>query len=483
MNAAIVQKIIGILLLMCSLMMLPPVLVGLIYQDGDIWPFIEGFATLVVIGGVLFFPNRKFNANLSIRSGFLVAAASWIIVGLAGALPLYLSDNPMLSLTDSVFESISGLTTTGATILTDINNLPHALKFYRQQLQWLGGMGIIVLAVAVLPMLRIGGMQIFKAEIPGPMKDQKLTPRITETAKALWYIYLGITIMCIFSYYMAGMNLFDAICHAFSTISIGGFSPYDASFGQFNNALLEMLAVLFMAIAGINFASHFVAWKSASIKTYLTNTEVKVFLGILAVASLLTAVQLYMTGTTDTLFESLRQGTFQAVSIGTTTGYTTESFYLWPAALPIMLLMFASVGGCAGSTAGGIKVIRIILLFKMSMRELYRLIHPHGKFLIKVNGKTVNYRVLDSISAFFVQFLFLLIVFTLILSMFGEDIVTSLSASLSALTNLGPALGDAGANYAEVHDGAKWVLSLAMVFGRLELFTLFILMIPDYWEY
>ena len=483
MNPRLIAKIIGLLLLVASSMMLPPALVGYIYQDGDVWPFIEGFATLALIGAVPFFMYRNIHAELKIRSGFLVVGASWLIVGLAGALPLYFSDNMNLSVTDAIFESISGLTTTGATILTNIDELPHSIKYYRQQLQWFGGMGIIVLAVAVLPMLRIGGMQIFRAETPGPMKDQKLTPRITETAKALWYIYLGITIMCTLSYYMAGMNMFDAICHAFSTISIGGFSTYNDSIGHFNNSLIEMIAVIFMIIAGINFASHFLAWKSASIRTYLLDTEVKVFVGFLAFASIITSFQLYISDTSGSLYESIRQGTFQAVSVGTTAGFTTESFYLWPGALPLLLILFSTIGGCAGSTGGGFKVIRMILLFKMSLRELHRLIHPHGKYLVKINDKTVNYRVLDSVSAFFVQFLFLLCVFGIILAGLGEDLTTAFSASLACLTNLGPALGDAGANYASLSDGSKSVLTIAMIFGRLELFTLFILLIPAYWEF
>lgn len=483
MNPRLIAKIIGILLLVSSFMMIPPAIVGAIYQDGDVWPFLEGFATLAIIGAIPFFMYRNIDAELKIRSGFLVVGASWLIVGLAGALPLFLSNHMNLSVTDAIFESISGLTTTGATILTNIDDLPHSVKYYRQQLQWFGGMGIIVLAVAVLPMLRIGGMQIFRAETPGPMKDQKLTPRITETAKALWYIYLGITVMCALSYYMAGMNMFDAICHAFTTISIGGFSTYDASMGHFNNSLIELIAVIFMVIAGINFASHFLAWKSASIRTYLVDTEVKVFLGFLAAASAITSFQLYTSGISGSLYESIRQGTFQAVSVGTTTGFTTEPFYLWTGALPLLLILFSTIGGCAGSTGGGFKVIRMILLFKMSMRELYRLIHPHGKYLVKINGKTVNYRVLDSVSAFFVQFLFLWCVFTLLLAGFGENITTAFSASLACLTNLGPALGDAGAHYANVSDGAKTVLSIAMIFGRLELFTLFILLIPAYWEF
>ncbi len=483
MNLPLILRILGLLLLVSSLMMLPPILIGMIYRDGDVVPFIEGFLVLAVLGGACVLLFRNAEAELRLRSGFILVGASWLIVGLAGAVPLYLSNHLNLSLIDAIFESISGLTTTGATIIRHIDELPHSVLYYRQQLQWIGGMGIIVLAVAVLPMLRIGGMQMYRAETPGPMKDQKLTPRITETAKTLWYIYLGITILCALAYFLAGMNLFDAVGHAFSTIAIGGFSTHDASLGWYNNSLIELIAVIFMVIAGINFASHFLAWKNASLKTYLMDAEVRTFVGLLVGASLITSGMLYLNGTYHSLYESIRHGVFQAVSLTTTTGFTTDAFYLWGGALPLLLILLSSVGGCAGSTSGGFKVIRVILLFKMSMRELYRLIHPHGKYLIKVNGKTINYRVMDSIAAFFVQFLFLLVVFTLILSAVGEDITTAFSASLASLTNLGPALAKAGPHYADITDGGKWVLSLAMIFGRLELFTIFVLLIPAYWEY
>jgi len=483
MNHALILKIIGMLLVLSSLMMLPPVGIGLIYQDGDIVPFLEGFAVLAILGLILSIAFRTTHAELRLRSGFLVVGAAWIIVGLAGAIPLYLSDHLNLSLIDAIFESVSGLTTTGATIMTDIDSLPHSILFYRQQIQWLGGMGIIVLAVAVLPMLRIGGMQIFRAETPGPMKDQKLTPRITETAKTLWYIYLGITVICALAYFMAGMNLFDAVGHAFSTVAIGGFSTHDASLGYYNNSLIEGIAVIFMMIAGINFASHFLAWKNATIRNYLVDTEFKVYMGFMFFASVIVSLLLYVNDTYDSLYESIRHGIFHAISVSTTTGFTTDAFYQWPGALPLILILLATVGGCAGSTAGGIKVIRIILLYKLSLRELHRLIHPNGKYLVKINGKTVNYRVLDSVSAFLVQFVFLVAVFTILLASFGQDLTTAFASSIACLTNMGPSLGEAGAHFADLSEGSKWVLSVAMIFGRLELFTLFVMLIPAYWEY
>lgn len=478
----VILRIVGLLLIISSLIMIPPIFVGMIYQDGDIKPFIQGSAFLFVVGSLMLFIFRKAKADLKIRSGFIVVGLSWLVIGSSGAIPLYYAESMNLSIVDAVFEAISALTTTGATIITHIDDLPHSILIYRQLLQWLGGMGIIVLAIAILPMLRIGGMQMFKAETPGPMKDQKLTPRITETAKTLWYLYLGITAVCALAYYMAGMNLFDAIGHAFATLATGGMSTHDASIGFFNNSLIELISIIFMLIAGINFASHFIAWRSASMKIYLKDTEVKLYISVVIAAFFLTSIVLVLNSTYPTLYESIRHSAFQVVAMVTNTGFATENISTMPWMLPLFLVLLGTMGACAGSTSGGIKLIRVILLYKLSMRELYRLIHPHGKFIIKLDGKTVNYRVLDSVSAFMLQFMFLLAVFTLILMTLGEDILTSASSALSALANLGPALGDASSNYASLNDGSKWVLALVMIFGRLEIFTIFILFVPAYWE-
>jgi len=478
----VVLRIVGLLLIISSLIMVPPIFIGLIYQDGDIFPFVKGAVVLFVIGSIMLFIFRKAKADLKIRTGFIVVGLSWLILGTSGAIPMYLAESMNLSIVDAVFEAISALTTTGATILTNIDGLPHSILFYRQLLQWLGGMGIIVLAIAILPMLRIGGMQMFKAETPGPMKDQKLTPRITETAKTLWYLYLGITAVCALAYYMAGMNLFDAVGHAFSTLATGGMSTHDESIGYFNNSLIELICMVFMLIAGINFASHFIAWRSASVKVYLKDTEIKTYFSFVIAAFFITSIIVILNDTYPTLYESIRHAAFQVVAMVTNTGYATENISTMPWMLPLFLMILGTVGACAGSTSGGLKLIRLILLYKLSMRELYRLIHPHGKFIIKLDGKTVNYRVLDSVSAFILQFMFLLVVFTLILMTLGEDVTTSGTAALSALANLGPALGDASSNYASLNDGSKWVLALVMIFGRLEIFTIFVLFIPAYWE-
>jgi len=478
----VVLRIVGMLLIISSLIMVPPIFIGMIYQDGDIIPFIQGFLFLFFAGSILLFIFRSAKSDLNIRSGFIVVGLSWFVIGGTSAIPLYFSQALNLSLVDAVFEAISALTTTGATIITHLDYLPHSILFYRQLLQWFGGMGIIVLAIAILPMLRIGGMQMFKAETPGPMKDQKLTPRITETAKSLWYLYLGITSICALAYYMAGMNLFDAVCHAFSTLATGGMSTHDASIAYFDNPLIETICVIFMVIAGFNFASHFIAWRSASMKIYLNDSEIKLYIGIIIAAFFLTSIVLVLNDSYSSLYESLRHAAFQVVAMVTNTGFSTANISTLPWMLPLFLMILGTIGACAGSTSGGLKMVRLILLYKLSMRELYRLIHPHGKFIIKLDGKTINYRVLDSVSAFILQFMFLLVVFTLILMTMGEDVTTSATASLSALANLGPALGDAGSNYASLADGSKWTLALVMIFGRLEIFTIFILFIPAYWE-
>ncbi len=482
MNPRVIFKIMGLVLLVSSLTMLPPAAIGLFYGDGDVQPFLEGFLVLFLSGAFLFIRYYHAGTDLKIRAGFLVVAVSWILLGLSGAIPLYFSDALDLSFTDAVFESVSGLTTTGATILTRIEGLPHSVLYFRSQLHWLGGMGIIVLAIAILPMLRIGGMQMFKAETPGPMKDQKLTPRITETAKTLWFIYLGITLLCVLSYWLAGMDLFDAVCHAFATLSTGGYSTHDASLAYFNSPLIETVAVFFMAVSAINFASHFLAWKHATIKAYLQDSEIRTFIALLAVLSVFISLALYLSGTYPSLFAAFRYGIFQTVSFVTTTGFGTAPAYLWPAAIALLLILSSAIGGCAGSTGGGMKVVRVILLYKISLKELYRLIHPHGKFIIKLNGRTVDYRVLDSVSAFFVLFALLFSVFTLLLAAYGEDLVTAASATIASMTNLGPALGKAGASFAELTDASKWTLALAMIFGRLELFTVLVLFTPAYWK-
>jgi len=477
-----IQRILGILLSLFSITMLPPVLVSWWFDDGAATAFLTAFAILVSTGLLLWLPARKHRKELKIRDGFIVVVMFWIALGFSGALPFYLTESPQMSITDAVFESMSGLTTTGATVLVGLDTLPQAVLFYRQFLQWLGGMGIVVLAVAILPLLGVGGMQLYRAETPGPMKDAKLTPRITETAKALWYIYLTLTIACAIAYSWAGMSWFDAIGHSFSTVALGGFSTHDASMGFFNSATIEMIAVAFMMVSAMNFSLHFLAWRHRSLMHYFRDSELKVFLSIMFIISLITAVYLYFTGTFDDSWTSAHHGIFQAVSIGTTAGFTTTDYYLWPGFLPILLLMTSYIGGCAFSTGGGIKVIRAMLLFKQGYREVLRLIHPSAVFAIKVNGKALPSKVVGAVWGFFALYVFCFSIMHLMLMATGLDVVTSFSAVTACLNNLGPGLGDVGANFGQINDTSKWVLCVAMLLGRLEIFTLLVVLTPAFWR-
>ena len=477
-----IQRIVGALLMLSGLMMLPPAAVGGFYDDGSWLAFLQAAGMLGVLGTAIWWPVRNRNFDLRIRDGFIVVVACWMVMGLSGALPLLLSDNPVMTLTDAVFESMSGLTTTGATVLTGIDFLPKGILFYRQQMQWLGGMGIIVLAVAVLPMLRIGGMQLYRAETPGPMKDNKLTPRITETAKALWYLYLGLTVICALSYWLAGMSIFDAVCHAFSTVAIGGFSTHDASIGFFNNPVIEIIAVAFMFFSGINFALHFIAWRRATMAPYVGDPELKAYVIILAIGTVICTFSLYLSGTYEQPLQAFRYGLFQAVSIGTTTGFATDAFYLWPVSLPLLLLIMSCVGACAGSTGGGMKVMRVLLLYLQGLREITRLVHPNAVTPIKLGNRSTSEKVILSVWGFFSLYVACFCVMSVMLTSFGVDLVTAVSAVISCMNNLGPALGQAGANYTDMATPAKWVLSLAMVMGRLELYTLVVLFTPVFWR-
>lgn len=477
-----IQRIMGLLLMLFSLTMLPPALIGLLYGDGAVVPFLSAFVLILVTGLIFWLPVHSYRKDLRLRDGFIIVVVFWLVWGTAGSIPLLLSESPMISFTDAVFESVSALTTTGATVITGLDELPHSILFYRQQLQWLGGMGIIVLAVAILPMLGIGGMQLYRAETPGPMKDSKLTPRITETAKALWYIYLGLTVACAIAYWIAGMNAFDAIAHSFSTVAIGGFSTHDASIGYFNSPLVESVAVVFMLLAGMNFALHFVAWRSLSPKPYFLDPEVRAYLLILGLVAIITSSYLYLTNSFDSLYEAIHHGVFQAVSIGTTSGFSTAEFYNWPGFLPVLLLFTSFVGGCAGSTGGGMKVIRVLLLYKQGVREITRLIHPSALIPVKVGNKPLSERVINAVWGFFSLYVASFVVLMLLMLATGHDQVTSFSAVAACINNLGPGLGDVGANYSSVNDSAKWVLCFAMLLGRLEIFTLLVLISPAFWR-
>ncbi|MCZ6894630.1 MAG: potassium transporter, partial [Gammaproteobacteria bacterium] len=348
--------------------------------------------------------------------------------------------------------------------------------------QWLGGMGIIVLAVAILPILGVGGMQLYRAETPGPMKDAKLTPRITETAKALWYIYVSLTVLCALAYFFAGMSLFDAVGHSFSTVAIGGFSTHDASIGHFDSPQIELIAIVFMLIAGINFSLHFLAWRFRNLKPYFYDSEFKMYASLLIIVFVICAIGLALTNEMGSLGAAVRHGLFQTVSIGTTTGFTTTNFQSWPGFLPLILVFLSFVGGCAGSTGGGIKVVRILLLYKQGMREIRRLIHPSAIITIRLGDRAVNDRVVDAVWGFFATYVAVFAFLQLAMMATGLDQVTSFSAVAACLNNLGPGLGDVSSDYAAISPIAKYLLCLAMVLGRLEIFTLLVLLTPAFWR-
>lgn len=477
-----IQRILGLLLMVFSTTLLPPVLVSAWYADGAYYTFITAFFIILGIGAVSWFPVRNYKRDMRMRDGFIVVVLFWFVLGAIGALPFMLSINPNLTLTDSLFESISGLTTTGATVITHLDDLPRSILYYRQQLQWLGGMGIVVLAVAVLPLLGVGGMQLYRAETPGPVKDSKLTPRIAETAKALWYIYLGLTIACAIAYWAAGMQVFDAVGHAFSTVSIGGFSTHDASIGYYDSTLIEMIAVVFMLVSGVNFALHFIAFRSRSIIGYLRDSEFRFYLSLLFAVTMIVAAYLMYSMTYDNWQEAFTKALFQSVSIGTTAGFTTAEYYNWPGFVAILLLFASFVGGCAGSTGGGIKVIRFLLLIKQGAREILRLIHPSAQIPIRIGGQTVPYRVVDAIWGFFALYVASFIMMYLALAMTGLDLMTAYSAVAASINNLGPGLAGVGAHYADINDPAKLILCFAMLLGRLEIFTLLVILSPAFWS-
>jgi trk system potassium uptake protein TrkH len=483
MNWTVVQRILGLLLMMFSLTMLPPIAVSIWFDEQSWLPFVQGFGITLLSGFVCWLPVHKSRKDLRLRDGFLVVASFWTVLGTFGAAPFLFSEFPAMTITDAIFESMSGLTTTGATVLTGLDDLPRSILYYRQQLQWLGGMGIIVLAVAVLPMLGVGGMQLYRAETPGPVKDTKLTPRITETAKALWYLYLTFTIACAVAYKAAGMGGFDAIVHAYSTVAIGGFSTHDQSMAFFDSTYINLVAIVFMFVAGINFSLHFFAWRYVSVKHYMKDPEFRAYALVLITLSVIVIATLMYFQTYAATGQSVINGLFQAVSIATTTGFTTANFAAWPAALPAMLIFASFVGGSAGSTAGGIKVIRWLLIYKQGAREIARLVHPSAEIPVKLGNSAVPYRVVDAVWGFFSIYIVVFGAMLLAMMMTGIDQVTAFSAVAATLNNLGPGLGDVTSGFMTLNNPAKWIAIAGMLLGRLEIFTLLVLITPMFWRH
>jgi trk system potassium uptake protein TrkH len=481
MNFLTVQRIIGQLLMLFSVTMLPPVGVSLYFGDGHWQPFFDSFCGMLLVGALVWWPARKAHRELRVRDGFLVVSMFWVVLGLAGAVPLLISDRPELDLTDAVFEAVSGFTTTGATVLVGLEELPISILYFRQQIQWLGGIGIVVLAVALLPMLGVGGMQLLKAESPRPAKDVRLTPRITETAKALWVIYVTLTVLCAVCYWLAGMSPFDAIAHAFSTVSTGGHSTHDLSLGYFDNVAVEIVASLFMFLGAVNFALHFFVLRYRRLQDYFRDPEFRAFLFLVTCLFLLTLGMLLFKGvyTTD---EAIRQSVFTAISAQTGTGFFTTDYSVWPGAVPVILLLATFISGSAGSTSGGMKVIRWLLIWKQGQREVQRLIHPSAEIPVRIGSKPVDWRIIDSVWGFFAAYMILFAVLMVLMMIAGADHVTAFSAIASCINNYGVGLGEVSSNFRSISEPMKWLCVIAMLLGRLEIFPLLVIATPSFWR-
>ncbi len=482
MSLRLLQKIFGMLLIIFSFSMLPPILVSFLDAQQELIPFLKTFVLVLILGLMLWLPMRNYQKELRSREGFIVVTLFWVVFGALGAIPFMMADSLDMSFTDAFFESMSGFTTTGATVITGLDALPKAILFYRQMLQWLGGMGIIVLAVAILPVLGVGGMQLFKAEVPGPVKDAKLTPRIKGTAKVLYSIYLLITVLCAVTYWLAGMDAFDAIAHSMSTVANGGFSTHDQSFAWFDSPVLEGVAIFFMALSGVNFALHYRVWQSRSLKAYWRDTEFRVFIWLLVGGSALVSAYLALHDGYQYIFSDVHHGSFQLVSFMTTSGFSVADFVFWPDFVPVMLVFMGFVGGCAGSTAGGLKVIRVTLLAKQAGREVRSLIHPTAQFPILLDGVGVEERVINAVWGFFGLYVVVFSTLMLLMMAAGVDQVTAFSAVAACINNLGPGLGEVATSFVSMDDYVKWLGAFGMLVGRLEIFTVLVLFSPHFWR-
>lgn len=474
------QRIFGGIIALSSLVTVPPIVIAHFLGESSRNAFIQSFFMIGVAGLLFWYPARKADYELRLRDGFVITAAIWVLASMVTSIPFMIAP-PHLSFSGAVFEAASGLTTTGATVITGLDSLPLSVLFYRQSLNFIGGMGIVILAVAILPMLKIGGMHLFRAESTGPQKDNKLTPRIADTAKALWLVYVGLSVVCALAYWIAGMSFFDAICHAMATLATGGFSTHDASFGYWNSPLLEGICVVFMLLGATSFGLHWYAWRRATIDHYQADSELRTFLNIIVVATLLVSVGNWAHGEFDSFGLSLRHGIFQVVSNITTTGYTTTGFVQWPGMAPLLLIMLGFVGGCAGSTAGGIKVARVQMVVRQGLREIRQLVHPKGQFVVKLGGKRVSESVIISVAGFCTLYVLSFLVMTLALTASGVEILTAFSAVAACINNLGPGLGGVASSFKDMADFPIWICSFAMVLGRLEVFTLLVLLTPQFW--
>ncbi len=476
-------RVFGLMLMVFSATYLLPIVASLIYQDGTAALFVEDMFFTLGAGALLWLATRSFIRDLKAKDGFLLVVLAWTGMAAFATFPLisYLEN---LSFTDAYFETMSGLTTTGATALSGLDQLPPAINLWRHELNWLGGMGIIVLAVAILPVLGVGGRQLFMAETPGPMKDSQLTPRITETAKNLWLVYGGITAACILALKAAGMDWLDAICHAFATMGLGGFSTHDASVGYFNSPAIEAVLITFMLLAGMNFATHFQAVRGKSLAPYEHDIEAMPYLVLVIGSCLGVALYLRLQGTYDNYWTALRHTSFNLVSIATDCGFASTDFNLWPIFAPLWMLFLSCVCACTGSTGGGIKMMRTMILVKQSQLQMFLLTHPTAVNPLKLGAMVIPSNIMLSVLGFIFVYFMSIVILTLLLVIAGLDFISSFSAILACINNAGPGLSQVGpaANYGSLTDFQTWICTLAMFLGRIEVFTALILLTPAYWR-
>ena len=477
------MPIIGVIVGIFALTMLVPLGFAWGGMDDARGVFEQALLITAASGFVLWWSTRRFKRELQPRDGFLLVTLVWTVLPAFAMLPLWLQI-PGLSITDAYFEAMSGLTATGGTALSGLDALPLSINVWRCFLQLIGGLGVIVLAVAILPMLGVGGTQLYKAETPGPMKDSKLTPRIAETARGLWSIYFGLALACMLAYRAAGMSWADAFMHMCSTVGLGGFSSHDASFGYWNSAQIEGVAIVFMLLAGVSFARYFVAWRTRSLMPLLRCVETRSYLAVIAGATLLIALYLIGHDAYPDAWSAWRHTAFHVVSLATTTGYASTDYAQWPLFAPLLMILLGCFAGCAGSASGGIKMIRMVLLVKQARHELVRIVHPRAINLVKVDGQAVPQQVISMVLAFMLVYGGTMSVLTLVLLFTGLDVVTAFTAVIASVNNIGPGLGDVGpaVNFGSLTDFQTWICTLGMLLGRLELLSVLVLFTPQFWR-
>lgn len=477
-----IARLIGLLLLLFSPTMLTPILICFIYHEQVFTPFLIAFALTCSVGSLLWFITKQHQTELKTRDGFLIVVLFWFVLCFFGSLPFWFTIHDTQSITDILFETVSGLTTTGASTIKELAILPHAVLFYRQQLQFIGGIGIVVLGVAILPMLGVGGMQLFRMETPGPMKDAKLTPRITQTAKALWSTYVILTLCCAIAYRSLGMNWFNALGESFATVSTGGFSMHNNSFAYYHSDAILIVASLFMLLGGTNFALHFMAFQKRNLKNYFQDEEFRHYLGVIIIASFIMLAALIKHQLYGITPHTAITSVFLIISYLTTTGFDLDLLSSWPPFVPVMVILLMMIGGCAASTSGGVKILRAVLLFKQSKRELIKLLHPQAVIPIKLGQRSLPEPILQSIWGFLGAFIALYIILLLIFMSFGHDLDTAFVAITAGLSNAGSGLGHLTVSFGDLDIPSKWLLIFAMIAGRLEIFSLMILFTRQFWQ-